>query len=56
MRETDEPTRLLRDNHSLAAVTERGGIRLLHAAALQPVASETAVGEGWNQRVALPAE
>jgi hypothetical protein len=53
MREADEPTRLLRDDPSLAAITERGGIRLLRAAAPQPVASETTVGEGWNQRVAL---
>jgi hypothetical protein len=53
MRDADEPARLLREDDSLTAITERGAIRLLRTASLRPVASEAAVGKGWNQRIAL---
>jgi hypothetical protein len=53
MRDPDEPTALVRDGTSLSATTERGGIRITPLVEMQPIASETAVGEGWNHRVAL---
>jgi hypothetical protein len=53
MRDPDEPTALVHTAASLSAATARGGIRITPIADMQPIASETAVGEGWNHRVAL---
>jgi hypothetical protein len=53
MRDRNEPTALVCSATSLSATTGRGGIRITPLAAMRPIASETAVGEGWNHRVAL---
>jgi hypothetical protein len=52
-RDPDEPTALSRTLESLSATTGRGGIRLTPTANMQPCASESAVGQTWNHRVAL---
>lgn len=52
-RDSDEPTALARNTTSLSATTGRGGIRITPLVEMQPIASETAVGGGWNHRVAL---
>jgi hypothetical protein len=53
VRELDEPTALLRDATMLSATTGRGGIRITPTANMRPYASETAVGQSWNHRIAL---
>jgi len=53
MRDRDEPVAMRSDATSLSAVTARGGIRLMQHSAMRPNASETAVGETWNHRIAL---
>jgi hypothetical protein len=53
VRDPDEPVELARNDRSLVAVTTRGGIRVAPPAETRPFASETAVGAGWNHRVAL---
>jgi hypothetical protein len=52
-RDADEPVNLSRSAIALSAVTGRGGIHIEPTAEIRLVASETAVGEGWNHRVAL---
>jgi hypothetical protein len=53
MRDADEPVRLSRSAIALSAVTGRGGMHIEPTAEIRLVASETAVGEGWNHRLAL---
>jgi hypothetical protein len=53
VRDPDEPTVLVHTAASLSAATARGGIRITPNGDIRPIASETAVGEGWNHRVAL---
>jgi len=53
MRDADEPVGLSRSACALSAVTSRGGIHIEPTAEIRLVASETAVGEGWNHRLAL---
>jgi hypothetical protein len=53
MRDPDEPVELLSGDHSVAAITPRGGIRIAPLAGMRPFASEIAVGATWNHRVAL---
>lgn len=53
MRDADEPVGVLRTDDALAAVTDRGAIRIAPLADMRPVASESAIGEGWSHRVAL---
>ena len=52
-RAPDEPVALGRTGTALTAVTARGGIRLLAAEGLRPVAFETTTREAWSQRLAL---
>ena len=52
-RDADEPVALSRSAASLAAVTERGGIRLALRADMRPFAFETTTKDSWNHRVAL---
>jgi hypothetical protein len=53
MRDPDEPTALSRTAASLSATTGRGGIRITPKANMRPYASESAVGQSWNHRIAL---
>jgi hypothetical protein len=53
MRDADEPVNLSQSAIALSAVTGRGGIHIEPIAEIRLLASETAVGEGWNHRVAL---
>ena len=53
MRDPDEPTVLSRTAASLSATTGRGGIRITPTANMRPNASESAVGQTWNHRIAL---
>ncbi len=52
-RDAAEPVALSRSAASLAAVTERGGIRLTLRADMRPFAFETTTKDSWNHRVAL---
>jgi hypothetical protein len=52
-RDADEPGSLSRTDRAVRAVTDRGGICIEAVAGLRPAASETAVGNGWNHRLAL---
>lgn len=53
VRDPDEPVAFQHSASSLAAVTERGGIRIEPPADLRLVAFETATRTSWSQRVAL---
>jgi hypothetical protein len=52
-RDPDEPAALTRGAASLAAVTQRGGIRIDLQAGMRPFAFETTTKDSWNHRVAL---
>ena len=52
-RDPDEPVALMRSDACLAAVTDRGGIRIEAREDIRLVASETTTPESWNHRVAL---
>src|SRR6185437_10538250 len=52
-RDADEPAAMDRSATTLAAVTDRGGIRLAVTPGLRLVASEGVTKESWSQRVAL---
>ena len=52
-RDPDEPVALTRSDACLAAVTDRGGIRIEAREDIRLVASETTTSESWNHRVAL---
>lgn len=52
-RDAGEPVALARGMTSLAAVTERGGIRLALRTDMRPFAFETTTKDSWNHRVAL---
>lgn len=52
-RDAGEPAALTRDTTSLAAVTERGAIRIALQPELRPFAFETTTKDNWNHRVAL---
>ena len=52
-RDADEPVTLLRSDGAVSAVTARGGILIKHHPRSRPLASESATGSGWNQRIAL---
>jgi hypothetical protein len=52
-RDADEPVALSRGTASLAAVTERGGIRIELRTEMRPFAFETTTKDGWNHRIAL---
>ena len=52
-RDGNEPVVISRDKSCVAAVTERGGIRIVPRPDLRLVASETATRASWNHRVAL---
>lgn len=52
-RDAGETVALSRGMTSLAAVTERGGIRLELRADMRPFAFETTTKDSWNHRVAL---
>lgn len=53
VRDADEPVALSRGETNLAAVTDRGGIRLALHPAIRPFAFETATKTSWSQRIAL---
>ena len=52
-RDAGEPVALARSAASLAAVTERGGIRIELRADMRPFAFETTTKDSWNHRIAL---
>ena len=52
-RDAGEPVALSRDTASLAAVTERGGIRIELRPDMRPFAFETTTKDSWNHRIAL---
>jgi uncharacterized protein DUF6925 len=52
-RDADEPVALSRGTTSLAAVTERGGIRMERHPDMRPFAFETTTKDSWNHRIAL---
>ena len=52
-RDSGEPVALSRDAASLAAVTQRGGIRIDLRPDMQPFAFETTTKASWNHRIAL---
>ena len=52
-RDAGEPVALSRDTASLAAVTERGGIRIELRPEMRPFAFETTTKDSWNHRIAL---
>jgi hypothetical protein len=52
-RDAGEPATLSRGMTSLAAVTDRGGIRIALRADMRPFAFETTTKDSWNHRVAL---
>ncbi len=52
-RDAGEPVALARDTASLAAVTERGGIRIELRPEIRPFAFETTTKDSWNHRIAL---
>jgi hypothetical protein len=53
-RDADEPVALTQDDDaSLAAVTERGGIRIALRSDMRAFAFETITKESWNHRIAL---
>jgi hypothetical protein len=53
LRSSHEPVVMETTALGASAVTDRGGIRIRPVAGLRLVASESATGESWNQRVAL---
>jgi hypothetical protein len=52
-RDRDEPARLVQSDHTVSAVTPRGGIAISSHPASRPFASEGITKTGWNQRIAL---
>jgi hypothetical protein len=52
-RDRDEPARLAQSDHTVSAVTPRGGIAISSHPASRPFASEGITKTGWNQRIAL---
>jgi hypothetical protein len=53
MREPSEPVSLACSDAALAAVTERGGIRIERASEMRLFAFETTTRESWSARIAL---
>jgi hypothetical protein len=52
-RDRDEPVRFGQSDHTVSAVTPRGGIAIKSRPASRPFASEGITKTGWNQRIAL---
>ncbi len=52
-RDAGEPVTFSRDERSVSAVTQRGGIRIEPCPGLRLAASESATRENWNHRVSL---
>jgi len=52
-RDADEPVVFDRDDAAVAAITARGGLRIVQHRELRPIASESLTKESWSHRVAL---
>jgi hypothetical protein len=53
MRDADEEVALERVDGAIAAVTERGGLRIVAHEKMRPVASESLTTQSWSHRVSL---
>lgn len=52
-RETDEPTKVVRGDEAISAMTDKGALRISAHPQLRPFASESLTTQAWSQRVAL---